>query len=776
MKTRIYHLSALLLLSACAAKFQPCDVNVIPAPLDVEYGRGSLDVRGAGYWICPDLDTSSDSAVVSFFDRLGAACTIPSVRLPEEAGSVFRFRHDSGLAPESYIIDVGRRSVEVSSSSFRGVLYALETLRQLLPAEIYSGFPDASAAWSLPRVRIEDRPRFRYRGMHLDAARHFWDVDQVKRYLDIMAIHKMNVFHWHLSDDQGWRVEIRKYPRLTEVGSKRRHTAIGRGWSDIEYDGVPYGGYYTQEQIREVVSYAASKGISVIPEIDLPGHMLAAIASYPELGCTGGPYEVWGRWGISSDVLCVGREATFTFIEGVLDEIMELFPSECIHIGGDECPKVRWHECPDCRAHMEALGLNPDEKESADLLQGYVTDRVQAFVKSRGRRIIGWDEILAGDVDTSAVIMSWRGTDGGIAASEAGHDVIMTPTTYCYFDYYQSRRIQEEPFSIGGYVSVEKVYSFEPFTLEMTQEQKDHILGVQANLWTEYISDPDHLYYMLLPRMSALSEVQWCAEGKRDYQGFLNRMGRMKNIYGMLGYGYGKHIFEVTPVIGVDVETGCPVVELNTQGDAPMYYTLDGSLPTVSSTRYTTPVTVRDGEVFKAVVDRDDMKTKVFSQSFIRHKATGRSVRMNTEPDPMHSAGLPGSLVNGVADKGDEAGGWEWMAWRGAPVDVVIDMNGETFGRVSVRALVSKWEDLYPPVGMTAYVSDDGETFTELAALALPQDIAGVPDGVNKYELTFPETSARFLRLVMETVEEMPLWSERPGRPAYLFIDEIIVE
>ena len=776
MKTSILHLSVLVILTSCVGMSQVCDVSIIPAPLNVEYGYGNLDVCGATYWIDPDIDGASEDVLTAFFDRLGTVCTCGCVRSSDESGSVFRFRFDPHLDPEAYLIDVGWRRVEVGASSFNGFLYAVETLKQLLPMEIYSDSPASDVSWALPRVRIEDAPRFRYRGMHLDVARHFWDVDQVKRYLDIMAVHKMNVFHWHLSDDQGWRIEIKKYPRLTEFGSKRRHTAIGRGWSDIKYDGVPYGGHYTQEQIREIVAYAASKGISVIPEIDLPGHMLAAIASYPGLGCTGGPYEVWGRWGISSDVLCAGKEETFSFLEGVLDEIMELFPSEYIHIGGDECPKVRWHVCPDCRARMESLGLDPDDRESADSLQGYVTDRVQAFLKSQGRRIIGWDEILAGDVDTSAVIMSWRGTDGGIAASKAGHDVIMTPTTYCYFDYYQSRKTQDEPFAIGGYVSVEKVHSFEPFTLEMTQEQKEHILGVQANLWTEYISEPEHLYYMLLPRMSALSEVQWCAEGRRDYQDFLDRMGHMKDIYGIMGYDYGKHIFEVSPVIGVDVESGCPVVELTTQGDALMYYTLDGSLPTVSSTPYSGPVTVKPGEVFRAVVDREDMETKVFSQSFIRHKAMGRAAVMATEPDPMHSAGLPGSLVNGVANEGEGAGGGEWSAWRGSPVDVVIDMAGESYRKVSVRAFVSKWEDMYPPLGMTVSVSDDGVSFKEIADLSLPQEVAGVPDGVNEYELTFPETSARFMRLVMKTVECMPEWSERPGKAAYLFIDEIIVE
>lgn len=768
--------SLLLTLASCTSNWNQKDIQIIPEPSSTKFRQGNINVSGASYWIDKNIDEASVAAIRSFFDRLGTASCSDCFLAESKRNSVFVFETDSSLDTESYRIDAGRKQIKIYASSFSGFIYAIETLKQLLPVEIYSGQSDDPAIWSVPRIKIDDCPRFHYRGMHLDAARHFWSVEQVKRYLDIMAIHKINTFHWHLSDDQGWRVEIKKYPELTETGSKRKHTALGRGWNNIEYDGIPYEGHYTQEDIREVVAYASSKGITIIPEIDLPGHMLAAIASYPELGCTGGPYEVWGRWGISSDVLCVGKESTFDFIEDVLSEITSLFPSKYIHIGGDECPKVRWRECEECRARMQELGLDPDDPISAELLQGYVTNRVQKFLEEHDRQIIGWDEILAGDISSSAVIMSWRGTDGGIAASQAGHDVIMVPNIYLYLDYYQSRKIQEEPFAIGGFVNVEKVYSFEPYTEEMTEEQKSHILGVQANLWTEYIADEDHLYYMLLPRMSALSEVQWCSVDNRSYQQFLDKMTHMLEIYRTLGYNFGRHIFEVTPIIGVDFEKECPVVELTTQGNAPMYYTLDGSIPTIDSTPYTVPVSVKDGEVFKAIVDRTDMETKVFSQNFVRHKSMGKNITMRTQPSPMHAAGLPGSLVNGVVNEGENAGGGEWMAWYGDPIDVVIDMAGETYDRVSVRAFVSKWEDLFPPLGITVSTSDDGTIFNEIATLPLPQETAGVPDGVNAYDVTFPETSARFLNVVVKTVPALPEWSERPGRPAYLFIDEIKVE
>lgn len=775
MKTFIIA-AALFCMISCAESGKKHEIHVIPEPLNMEAKCGNLNVCDASFWLDEDLDTDSGSAITSFFARLSNATSSKCTQSADRGNSTFRFKHISGLDPEAYQININKKNATIKASSFKGFLYALETIKQMLPLEIYSDKPAPDASWSLPCVKIEDCPRFGYRGMHLDVARHFWTVDQVKKYLDIMALHKMNTFHWHLTDDQGWRVEIKKYPHLTEVGSKRRHTAIGRGWYNIEYDGIPHEGYYTQDEIKDIVKYAASKGISIIPEIDLPGHMLAAIASYPELGCTGGPYEVWGRWGISSDVLCVGKESTFGFIEDILSEIIELFPSEYIHIGGDECPKVRWKECPHCLARMAGLGLDPKEESSAEKLQGYVTNRVLGMLAERGKRIIGWDEILSGDISTNAVIMSWRGVDGGMAASRAGHDVIMTPNCYCYFDYYQSRKMQEEPFAIGGFVDVKKNYFFEPFTPEMTEEQKSHILGIQANLWTEYIQETDHLEYMLLPRMSGLSELQWCSVENRDYQHFLDKMGHMREIYEILGYNYAKHIFEVTPVIGVDVEHGCPVVELRTQGDAPMYYTLDGSEPTVNSTRYTEPVKIIGTDIFKAIVDREGVETKVLTQTFSKHKATGKAIKMNTMPDPLYSDGLPGSLVNGVVNEGENAHGGEWMAWKGDPIDVVIDMNGETYNNVSVRAYTSKWEDLFGPLGLVVSVSEDGKSFEEVASLDIPLEASNDPDGVKTYEISFPTTSAKYLNVVLETVAQLPSWSERPGRPAYLFIDEIKVE
>ena len=527
---------------ACCFAATAKEINVIPQPSSVEVYEGECNIIGAAFKVDKKFPKAVYSVVDCFSKSLEAATGKTKVR-----GAVsFVFKKSEEIAKEAYTIEVSKNKVLVTASDFNGVLYAIETIKQMLPVEIYTGKPCDNGDWNLPCMRIEDQPRFAYRGLHLDVARHFFDVDQVKKYLDIMAIHKLNTFHWHLTDDQGWRIEIKKYPRLTEVGSIRKETLKGHFKRSKEFDGTPYGEgmWYTQEQIREVVDYAASKGITVIPEIDLPGHMVAALAAYPELGCTGGPYDVWCTWGITKDVLCVGKESTVEFLKDVLAEVCELFPSEYIHIGGDECPKDKWKECPHCQAKIKELGLVGNEKYSAEyFLQSYITRQMEEYLATKGKRIIGWDEILEGEISENVTVMSWRGNQHGLEAVKRGHDVIMVTKGSLYFDYYQIKERSKEPLTIGGHVSVEKVYSYEPYTDEMTDAEKARILGVQANMWTEYITSNDYLEYMILPRLSALSETQWCAPSGKDYERFLVKMDQMVKLYEALGYNYAKHIF-----------------------------------------------------------------------------------------------------------------------------------------------------------------------------------------------------------------------------------------
>ena len=517
------------------------EVAVVPLPEHIVEGQGTFRL-------------TSDAEVVLLFDdeRLaGVTAALNEVLMPlfgrgprvrhadKAADHAVNVTRDETMPAEAYRLFVTSCRIDIVAGGAQGAFYAVQTLRQLLPAAAYEA--DDVRAVELPVVTIEDKPCLGYRGMMLDVGRHFFTVDEVKEALDIMALHKLNVFHWHLTDDQGWRIEIRKYPKLTEIGSVRSRTLIGRdpgGTYDenCKFDETPYGGYYTQDEIRDVVNYAAERFITVIPEIEFPGHAVGALASYPWLGCTGEQYEVRQTWDIDDRVFCIGKETTFEFIEGVLEEVLELFPSEYIHIGGDECPTVMWKKCPHCKARMKAERLKRPRR-----LQNYATARVEKFLNAHGRRLIGWDEILEGDVTPTATIMSWRGAEGGIKAAKMGNHAIMAPTTHCYLDYYQTRDTAGEPLAIGGYLPVEKVYSLDPYEM-LTADEQRCILGVQANLWTEYIAMWPHAEYMLLPRLSALAEVGWSLD-RKDYGDYLRRVRRLAKIYDACGYNYAKHIF-----------------------------------------------------------------------------------------------------------------------------------------------------------------------------------------------------------------------------------------
>jgi hexosaminidase len=430
---------------------------------------------------------------------------------------------------EAYRLRIESDRVTLDAGAPVGIFYGLQTLRQLLPPEVERAWGEAPL--TLPNVSIQDEPRFAYRGMHLDVGRHLFPVEFVKRYIDLLALYKMNVFHWHLTEDQGWRIEILKYPKLTEVGAYRQETILERNFDPYIGDGVPYGGFYTQEEVREVVAYAAERHITVIPEIEMPGHSVAALAAYPELGCTPGPFEVSTVWGVKDDIYCPSEE-TFAFLEDVLTEVMELFPGPYIHIGGDEAPKTAWEESALAQEVIRREGL-ADEHE----LQSYFVRRIEGFLNEHGRRLVGWDEILEGGLAPQATVMSWRGMDGGIEAARQGHDVIMTPTSHAYFDYYQGERALE-PLAIGGFLPLEKVYSLEPVPAELSSAEALHILGAQGNVWTEYIKTADHVEYMAFPRMLAMSEVVWSPAEVRDWSSFTWRLGSQLRRLDFLGVNY----------------------------------------------------------------------------------------------------------------------------------------------------------------------------------------------------------------------------------------------
>ena len=539
MKHFSFFLATLALAASCAAP-KPQDFQVIPMPESVTVTEGSFNAKGAAFSIADNLDQQSVKAIGRFRQALESA----TGKKCRKGNGGFSFNLNPNLGAEEYAINIGKDGAIVEASALNGFVYACETLKQMLPAAIYGG-EKVKASWVLPYVSIFDSPRFEYRGMHLDPCRHFWSIEETKRYLDVMAAYKLNRFHWHLTEDQGWRAEIKAYPRLTEVGAWRSGTMIKKEWGSS--DGVRYGGFYTQEEMKEIVQYAAERGITVIPEVDLPGHMLAALAAYPELGCTGGPYEVWTRWGVAKDILCAGNDEIFTFLENVFKELTEIFPSEYIHIGGDECfggdaepnRPDPWDVCPKCAARMKQLGIKKGP-QAKHYLQNYVTARVQKILEGLGRKVIGWDEILQGNLAPGATVMSWRGVQGGIEAAAKGFDAIMTPNSHMYFDYYQSKDTENEPFAIGGFLPLEKVYSYEPLD-GITPGAESHIKGVQANLWTEYIATPEQLEYMLLPRLCALSEVQWCEPENKDYERFSAALNHTYEILDAMGLNYRKY-------------------------------------------------------------------------------------------------------------------------------------------------------------------------------------------------------------------------------------------
>ena len=511
---------------------------IIPAPVSIQGLKGDFVISEKTRIILAPADDETKLAA-DFLANLvrnstGISLSIGEGKRPAK-GSIFMTLDTAIENNEGYELTVTHKKVIVRGGSAAGLFYAVQTMRQLMPAEVENPSIVEGLVLTIPACEIKDEPEFGYRGMHLDVGRHMFPIAYIKRYIDMIALHKMNRFHWHLTEDQGWRIEISKYPNLTTTGAYREETLVGHGGRrPFEFDGKPYGGFYTKDEVKEIVEYARSKFITVIPEIEMPGHALAALASYPELGCTGGPYEVQTRWGVFDDVFCAGKEETFSFLEDVLTEVMELFPSEYIHIGGDECPKTRWEKCPLCQKRMKEEGLK-DEHE----LQSYFIQRIEKFVLSKGRKIIGWDEILEGGLAPEATVMSWRGTTGGIEAARQKHDVIMTPSTYVYLDYYQCEP-QGEPLAIGGYLPLEKVYSYNPMPAELTPEEQKYILGVQGNLWSEYLNTPDYMEYMAYPRMFAVAETGWTPNRLKDFEDFLARIEVLKKRYDTIGINYFK--------------------------------------------------------------------------------------------------------------------------------------------------------------------------------------------------------------------------------------------
>lgn len=542
---------ALVIAGTLSANAQRAEYDVIPLPKEVKVDSANVFVLKNGMGVSFDASNEEVYRNVLFFRQWVEETTGITLKLaPGDKKAAVRMSLDYPKAngevesdlteqqKEAYIIKVDKKGIAIIARQPIGLFRAAQTLRKSLPV-----VKNADKV-ELPYAEILDEPRFEYRGVLLDCGRHYFTVEFIKKFLDVMALHGSNQFHWHLTEDQGWRFEVKAYPSLAQKGSVRAETVIGPGNSGI-YNGTPYGGYYTQEECREVVRYAAERYINVVPEIDLPGHMQSALHVFPHLGCTGGPYPVRTYWGVSREVLCGGNPETLTFLKTVLGELCDVFPSRYIHIGGDECPKHRWQKCPTCQAKIKELGLKNDGKHTPEnQLQSYINREVESFMKERGRAIIGWDEILEGGLSGESIIMSWRGTKGGIAAARQGHRVIMSPNVFSYIDHPQLKDLGKQPRTTDSYiVSASKVYSFEPLIPDsLTKEQQRLILGPQVNLWTEHVAYPQHAFYQLLPRLGASSEVQWCNPDQKNFDYFKKRLPRLKKLYDLLGVNYCKQL------------------------------------------------------------------------------------------------------------------------------------------------------------------------------------------------------------------------------------------
>jgi hexosaminidase len=516
------HLFAFCVLMICLLSGNWCRAQVvnlpgiIPAPVKMKKLKANFSLQAKTDIYIPSANEELKNLASYLTEQVKNLTTIklPVVTSIKIAKNFIALDTSySSTNKEAYRIQISPDAVKISGASQAGLFYGIQSFLQMIP-------PKDQSTVQIPCISIEDQPLYSWRGMHLDVCRHFFPVEFVKKMIDQMAMLKLNTFHWHLTDDQGWRIEIKRYPKLAEISSMRDETMVGHYTeTDQKFDGTPHGGFYTQEQIREVVEYAKKRYITIVPEIEMPGHAVAVLTAYPEYSCTGGPFKVYTKWGVSDDVFCAGKEGTFELLENILDEVIDLFPGPYIHVGGDECPKIRWKSCPDCQKRIKDEGLK-NELE----LQSYFIKRIEKFIASKGKKLIGWDEILEGGLPERAAVMSWRGYAGGVEAANTGHDVVMTPTDYCYFDYYQSKD-KDEPIAIGGFLPLEKVYSFNPLPPSLSPAGAKHVLGAQANLWSEYITEGKKAEYMLFPRICAMAEVLWTPVNLHDYKSFLSRMG-----------------------------------------------------------------------------------------------------------------------------------------------------------------------------------------------------------------------------------------------------------
>ena len=752
----ILFISAVILASCQQQMSQDIEPLIIPKPASLELPGGTYTLDSESSIIFSDESLSEVAVLVKEFVSNVSALNPDIVSESGEKGISLGI--SEGLDTEAYELVINEEGIAIDGGSEAGVFYGLQSLIQL----IHSDKPESSEL-IFPMIAINDQPRFEYRGIMLDVGRHYFPVDYIKKQLDLMAFYKFNRFHWHLTEDQGWRIEIKKYPKLTEIGAWRKETVIGR--NSGEYDGKRYGGFYTQDEVRDIVQYASERHITIIPEIELPGHSGAALAAYPEFGCVDKEYEVVTKWGVNEDIYCPSEE-TFEFLQDVLTEVMDLFPGKYIHIGGDEAPKKQWEESEFAQGVIRREGL-ADEHE----LQSYFIKRIETFLNENGRSIIGWDEILEGGLAPNATVMSWRGIKGGIEAAKAGHDVIMTPTSHCYLDYYQSDD-PNEPLAIGGYLPLEKVYSYEPVPQELTDEESKYVKGTQGNLWTEYISTPEKAEYMLFPRALAIAENGWSMKENKDYNDFKVRLAEHHERLKGMGVNMATHFLDVIISSSLD-ESGTPIVELESPDGSEIRYTINGEAPNGSSTIYDGPVAITESASIKAGAFKDgELKGRVTQYDILVHKALGRSVSWNVPPHQNYNQGGQEAFTNGKIASTDRYGDGEWLGWQGENVELTVDLGSvQALSSATTRYFSGKGAWIYPAKSLKILGSSDGSEFELLAEVDIEDD-----NYSGGRELTLAvEGQFQFVRFSFVAGGLIPEGMPGEGEPSWLFVDELVV-
>jgi len=745
----------LLIFFSCSKSLESQqEISIIPQPQEITLNTGTFEFNSSTSLLFEEDFKNAASYFSAFIkDVFGH-----NLESSKNTSNIVSFIKDNSIEnPEGYKLEVSTNKILIKSKSPKGAFYGVQSLIQLFKINEKNKISP-----KIQTVKIKDNPQFVYRGMHLDVGRHFYSVDFIKKYIDLLAQLKFNVFHWHLTEDQGWRIEIKKYPKLQEIAAYRNETIIGHNREQPQkFDGKRYGGYYTQEQIKEIVKYASERYVDVIPEIEMPGHSQAALAAYPELGCTGETISPATKWGVFEDIYCP-KEITFTFLEDVIDEVVELFPSKYIHIGGDEAPKARWKKCKHCQKLIKKEGLK-DEHE----LQSYFITRMEKYINSKGKQIIGWDEILEGGLAPNATVMSWRGIGGAVEAAKQGHDVILTPTSHCYFDYYQGDP-KEEPTAIGGYLPLKKVYEFNPIPEALTKEERKYVLGAQGNVWTEYIPTQEQVEYMVFPRAIALSEVLWSSVETRDYENFVTRLIQFNKRLDKQNVNYGKHIYNVNGK--AKTEKGKLNYALKTESGEKILFTTDGSSPKTKGTVYNAPFSVLENTVIKATTidENGNQLGSVFEEKIIIHKAVGAKISIVPDPHKSYRTGTKNALINGVSGANYGFNDNQWLGFSGTDIEITLELlEASSINSITTRFNDSNGSWVYAPKEVEILFDGDSQ--------------GTYKTGIRENELvpflaSFEHKKAKTITLKIPFFGIIPEGKPGAGKGSWTFIDEIIIE